>query len=180
LPTLKTFVIFIKEENKMANTLVSIMMGSDSDLDKMKKAAKVFEEFEVGFEIQILSAHRAPKEMIAYVEEAEKRGIKIFIAGAGLAAHLPGMVAACTTLPVIGVPISAGSLDGLDALLSIVQMPKGVPVATVGLDNATNAALTSLRILGTADETIAAKLKDYKAKQTETVLAKNKAFQERN
>ena len=127
--------------------LVGIIMGSDSDLPTMKEAAAVLEEFGVPYEVRVTSAHRTPRTMAAYASSAQRRGIRVIIAGAGGAAHLPGMAASYTSLPVIGVPIRTASLDGLDALLSIAQMPKGVPVACVGIDNGANAAHLALRIL---------------------------------
>ncbi len=128
--------------------IVSIIMGSESDKEVMKKASETLNELNIPYEMEIVSAHRTPKKMVRFAEEAEQRGIKVIIAGAGGAAHLPGMVASLTNLPVIGVPIKVGHLGGLDALLSIVQMPRGVPVATVSIDNSTNAALLAARILG--------------------------------
>lgn len=132
----------------MDKPLVGIIMGSDSDLPKMQKAADMLKEFEVPYEITVVSAHRTPDRMMEYGKSAEERGLKVIIAGAGGAAHLPGMTASITPLPVIGVPIlSSNSIDGIDSLLSIMQMPGGVPVATVGVDNAKNAALLAIRIL---------------------------------
>lgn len=133
---------------KKDKTLVGIIMGSDSDLPVMQEAAKVLEEFDVNYEITIVSAHRTPDRMFEYAKTAKSRGIEVIIAGAGGAAHLPGMVAAITPLPVIGVPVKTSSLNGLDSLLSIVQMPGGVPVATVAINNAKNAGLLALQILG--------------------------------
>ncbi len=141
--------------------LVSIIMGSTSDLKVMEKAALFFEEMEIPFEMNALSAHRTPEAVETFARDAEARGLKVIIAGAGMAAHLPGVIAATTALPVIGVPISA-TLDGMDALLAIVQMPPGIPVATVGIDNALNAAILSAQILATEDATIRQKLKNYK------------------
>ncbi|OAQ21034.1 phosphoribosylamine--glycine ligase [Thermosulfurimonas dismutans] len=142
--------------------LVGILVGSKSDLPAVEKAQKVLEEFGVPYEVEVASAHRSPEKVRRYAETAEERGLKIIIAGAGLAAHLPGVVAAHTTLPVIGVPVAAGPLNGMDALLSIVQMPKGVPVATVGIGNMENAALLAVTILSLSDEKLRAKLKDYR------------------
>jgi len=142
--------------------LVGILVGSKSDLPVVEKARKVLEEFGVPYEVEVASAHRTPEKVRRYVETAETRGLRVLIAGAGLAAHLPGVVAAHTTLPVIGVPIAAGPLNGMDALLSIVQMPKGVPVATVGIGNMENAALLAIAILSLSDEDLRAKLKDYR------------------
>lgn len=140
---------------------VAIIMGSISDYETMKNAEKVLKEFEIDYEIDVVSAHRTPDKMYEFAKGARKRGIKVIIAGAGGAAHLPGMVASLTTLPVIGVPIQS-KLQGFDSLLSIVQMPKGIPVATVAVGGAENAALLALRILSTNDENIAKKLYEYK------------------
>lgn len=153
--------------------LVGIVMGSDSDITIMQKAAEVLKDFSVGYEMRILSAHRVPNKLKEFISESEKKGIKVFIAGAGLAAHLPGVVAAYTTLPVIGVPLKSGALNGFDSLLSIVQMPPGVPVATVAIDGSKNAALLALQILATKEELIADKLKDYKKEMESTVLQKD-------
>jgi len=143
---------------------ISIIMGSQSDLEIIKEAINLLKEFKVGFEIKVLSAHRTPKELAGYVESAPKRGIKVFIAAAGGAAALAGVVAAHTTLPVIGIPIETKSLKGLDSLLSTVQMPGGVPVAcmAIGKQGAKNAALFALEILGITDKKISAKLLKYK------------------
>lgn len=138
----------------MAQPLVGIVMGSDSDLATMRPAADALEEFGMGCEVRVVSAHRTPREMIEYASTAESRGLRVLIAGAGGAAHLPGMLAACTPLPVIGVPVPLKSLDGLDSLLSIVQMPSGVPVATVAIGAGRNAGLLAARILGTGDEAV--------------------------
>ncbi|MCX7913618.1 MAG: 5-(carboxyamino)imidazole ribonucleotide mutase [Thermodesulfovibrionales bacterium] len=145
-------------------------MGSDSDLAIMKKAAKILKDFEIPYEISIKSAHRTPDEMFRYAEEAEKRGLEVLIAGAGGAAHLPGMTASKTALPVIGVPIPLTHLGGVDSLLSIVQMPRGVPVATVAIGNAENAALLAARILGIKYPDIKEKVKNYTNKMKEKVL----------
>lgn len=142
--------------------MIAIIMGSDSDLPVMSKAAKILDKFQVDYEITIVSAHRTPDRMYQFATEAERNGIKVIIAGAGGAAHLPGMVASLTYLPVIGVPIKTSSLNGLDSLLSIVQMPAGIPVATVAINNAENAALLALSILSISDKDIAQKLKKYK------------------
>jgi 5-(carboxyamino)imidazole ribonucleotide mutase len=130
---------------------VGIVMGSDSDLETMRAAAEALEEFGVGHEIRVVSAHRTPRDMIDYGTRAHERGLRVIIAGAGGAAHLPGMLAAATPLPVIGVPVPLAHLDGMDSLLSIVQMPAGVPVATVGVGNARNAGLLAMRILAAGD-----------------------------
>ncbi len=143
------------------NALVSIIMGSTSDLPVMEKAAKFLDEMEVPFEMNALSAHRTPDEVETFAKNAEGRGVKVIIAGAGMAAALPGVIAASTSLPVIGVPIK-GMLDGLDAMLSIIQMPPGIPVATVGVNGAQNAAILAAQIIALSDEQLANKLKDYK------------------
>jgi phosphoribosylaminoimidazole carboxylase PurE protein len=135
--------------------LVGIVMGSESDLPVMEKAAAVLGELGVAHEVRVVSAHRTPVDMIAYGQQAAGRGIGVIVAGAGGAAHLPGMLAAVTTLPVIGVPVRSSALSGLDSLLSIVQMPRGVPVATVAIDNATNAGLLAAQILALADPALA-------------------------
>ena len=142
--------------------LVSIIMGSTSDLPVMEKACKLLDELQVPFEVNALSAHRTPEAVEHFARTAQQRGLKVIIAGAGMAAALPGVIAASTTLPVIGVPIK-GMLDGMDALLSIVQMPPGIPVATVGVNGAQNAAILAVEMLALADEAIAARLYDYKA-----------------
>ncbi len=151
---------------------VSIIMGSTSDLPIMEKAAKTLDEMGVYFEMNALSAHRTPMEVEQFAREAEKRGIRVIIAGAGMAAALPGVIAANTTLPVIGVPIK-GMLDGLDALLSIVQMPPGIPVATVGVNGAQNAALLAIQILSSSDEVLAMRLKTYKEGLKEKIVKAN-------
>jgi 5-(carboxyamino)imidazole ribonucleotide mutase len=133
-----------------AKPVVGIIMGSDSDLPTMKEAAAVLDEFGVPYEVRVTSAHRTPRAMAAYASSARRRGLRVIIAGAGGAAHLPGMTAAYTSLPVIGVPIRTASLDGLDSLLSIAQMPAGIPVATVAIGNARNAGLLAVRILATS------------------------------
>lgn len=152
---------------------VSLIMGSDSDLPIMKEASKTLSDFGIEHETQIVSAHRTPEMMQEFALKAQGRGIKVIIAGAGGAAHLPGMVAALTTLPVIGVPVSLKNLDGLDSLLSIAQMPKGVPVATVAIDNAVNAAILAVRILATSDQALTQKLVDFREKQKEKVQKAN-------
>ncbi|MDK2869042.1 MAG: 5-(carboxyamino)imidazole ribonucleotide mutase [Pyrococcus sp.] len=157
---------------------VGIIMGSDSDLPVMKEAAKVLEEFGVDYEITIVSAHRTPERMYEYAKTARERGIEVIIAGAGGAAHLPGMTASITTLPVIGVPVKSKALNGLDSLLSIVQMPAGVPVATVAINNAKNAALLALRILSIKYPEIAEKLERYKEEMRKTVEEKAKKLEE--
>ena len=158
--------------------MIGIIMGSDSDLPVMSKAADILDKFEVPYEITIVSAHRTPDRMYQYAKTAEERGIKVIIAGAGGAAHLPGMVASLTHLPVIGVPVKTSSLNGLDSLLSIVQMPAGIPVATVAINNAENAALLALSILSTFDKNIADKLKQYKEDLNNKVEEKAKKLEE--
>lgn len=152
---------------------VAILMGSDSDLNTMSDCFKVLKDFGVSYEVRILSAHRCPEETAEFAKGAKDNGFKVIIAGAGGAAHLPGVLAALSTLPVIGVPISSGLEGGLDALLSIVQMPKGIPVATVGVDNSRNAGLLALRILATSDEELALKYKAYVEKMRAEVLEKD-------
>lgn len=152
--------------------LISIIMGSDSDYKIMKEAEKALKHFSVSFETKVVSAHRTPREMVQFAESAAHRGVKVIIAGAGGAAHLPGMVASITELPVIGVPISRGVLKGQDAFLSIAQMPQGVPVATVAIDNAWNAGLLAVQILATEDVRLRKKLKKYKNTLRKKVLKK--------
>ena len=158
--------------------MIGIIMGSDSDLPVMSKAAAILDKFEVPYEITIVSAHRTPDRMYQYAKTAEERGIEVIIAGAGGAAHLPGMVASLTHLPVIGVPVKTSSLNGLDSLLSIVQMPAGIPVATVAINNAENAALLALSILSTFDKSIADKLKQYKEELKNKIEEKAKKLEE--
>ena len=157
----------------MSNISVLILMGSDSDAPTMQSAVDALREFQIPCEMTVASAHRSPERVIRLVSEAPGRGVKVFIVGAGAAAHLAGVVAAHTTLPVIGVPIDSSALKGLDALLSTVQMPPGVPVATVsiGKAGATNAAVLTAQILGVADAAIAVRLRDYKEKLAEKVEA---------
>lgn len=147
--------------------LVAILMGSSSDRDVMKGAEATLAEFGVPYETKVLSAHRRPQALVAYLKEAEGRGAAAFICGAGMAAHLPGVVAAHTPKPVIGVPIESGGLGGLDSLLAIVQMPGGVPVATVAVDGAQNAALLAVQILATADGELAERFAEFKRRQAE-------------
>jgi 5-(carboxyamino)imidazole ribonucleotide mutase len=154
--------------------LVGIIMGSDSDMPVMMQAAEILDEFNVPYEIKITSAHRTPDLMSTYSKNAFKRGIKVIIAGAGGSAHLPGMCAAYSPVPVIGVPIETKALRGLDSLLSIVQMPYGVPVATVAINNSRNAALLALKILGTSDKRILDKIIKFKNKIKKESLDKNK------
>jgi 5-(carboxyamino)imidazole ribonucleotide mutase len=155
----------------MSRPLVAIAMGSESDLETMKPAAEALAELRVAAEMRILSAHRTPDEMLAFGREAANNGFQVIIAGAGGAAHLPGMLAAVTTLPVIGVPRSLNNLDGLDSLLSIVQMPKGVPVATVAIDGARNAGLLAARILATSDPEIRSRIETMQQEMSAAVRA---------
>ena len=153
--------------------IVSIIMGSTSDLPILEKAAKVFDEFEIPFEMHALSAHRTPKEVEDFAKNTGNRGIHVIIAAAGMAAHLPGVIASMTTLPVIGLPISA-SLDGMDALLSIVQMPPGIPVATVGINASMNAAILAIQILALKDDNIRERLANYKEAMKEKIVQANR------
>ena len=156
----------------MSQPVVSIIMGSKSDLRIMEEAANVLKELEVEYEISIVSAHRTPHRMVEFAEKARDRGIKVIIAGAGGAAHLPGMVASLTTLPVIGVPVkSSNSIDGWDSILSILQMPGGIPVATVALDGAKNAGILAAEVIGAFDAPVADRLVNYKEKLKEKVEA---------
>ena len=152
---------------------VGIIMGSDSDLPIMEDAVKVLKEFGIGYEVKVLSAHRTPNQHAEYSRTANDRGLKVIIAAAGGAAHLPGVTAAQTTLPVIGVPIKGKSLEGMDALLSIVQMPPGIPVATVAINGAKNAAILAASIIALVNPDIQAKLVEYKKKMEKDSLAKN-------
>lgn len=160
----------------MANTVVSIVMGSDSDMETMKGAADLLKEFGVPHEVSIISAHRTPDAAQRFARDARGRGIKVIIAGAGYAAHLAGAIAANTTLPVIGVPLDASSLSGLDSLLSTVQMPSGIPVATVtiGKAGAKNAAMLAVEILALSDDSLAKKLEDYRVEMTKKIEEKNR------
>ncbi len=157
-------------ENK--KPLVGIIMGSDSDLPVMQEAAKILDEFGVAHEITIVSAHRTPDRLVDYAKDAIQKELKVIIAGAGGSAHLPGMAASFTSLPVIGVPIKTNSMDGLDSLLSIVQMPPGIPVASVAVNGAKNAALLAIEILGTYDKNLQEKIMAYKRNLNDTVLEK--------
>lgn len=151
--------------------MVGIIMGSQSDLAVMQQASEILKQFGIPYELTVVSAHRTPERMFDYAKTAENRGLKVIIAGAGGAAHLPGMVASCTTLPVIGVPIlSSNSIDGWDSVLSILQMPSGIPVATVALNGAANAGILAAKIIGTLDETVAQKLRNYQESLKEKVL----------
>ena len=158
----------------MSDSKVGIIMGSKSDLNILSEAAEILEILGVSAEVSIVSAHRTPKRMVEYAQNARERGLKVIIAGAGGAAHLPGMVASLTNLPVIGVPVkSRNSIDGWDSVLSILQMPGGIPVATVALDGAKNAGILAAEIIGAFDEEVAVRLDDYKKSLEETVLQHN-------
>jgi 5-(carboxyamino)imidazole ribonucleotide mutase len=163
----------------MAGARVALLMGSDSDLPTVREAADVLSDFGVPFDIRVLSAHRCPEQLIAYVKQAEGAGVLVFVAAAGGAAHLGGVVAAHTTRPVIGIPIQSSALNGLDSLLSIVQMPGGVPVATmaIGSAGAKNAGLFAVQILALADPSLAEKLIEQRREQTEKVLQKDQRVQ---
>ncbi len=161
----------------MKEAIVSIVMGSDSDLPVMKKAAEMLDELGIGYEMRIISAHREPELFFDYAKSAEERGIKVIIAGAGMAAHLPGMCAALFPLPVIGVPMHTTSLGGRDSLYSIVQMPSGIPVATVAIGGAKNAAILAAKILAVSDAELLAKLKAFSRKMAEEVVGKDEKLQ---
>ncbi|PZQ89676.1 MAG: 5-(carboxyamino)imidazole ribonucleotide mutase [Leifsonia xyli] len=154
-------------------------MGSDSDWSVMQHAASALAEFDIPHEVEVVSAHRTPRRMVAYGEEAAGRGLRVIIAGAGGAAHLPGMLASVTTLPVIGVPVPLATLDGLDSLLSIVQMPAGIPVATVSIGGARNAGLLAARILASGDPALTARLADYAGSLEALVAEKNTALKQK-
>ena len=157
---------------------VSIIMGSTSDMPVMEKAAKLLDEFEIPFELLALSAHRTPAEVEEFAKTAKQRGVKVIIAGAGMAAALPGVIAANTTVPVIGVPIKGSVLDGVDALYSILQMPPGIPVATVAINGAMNAAILAVQMMATGDEALAEKLATYKEQLKEKIKKANADLKE--
>ncbi|CAL8971216.1 N5-carboxyaminoimidazole ribonucleotide mutase [Tessaracoccus sp. O5.2] len=159
----------------MPEPLVSIVMGSDSDWPTMSAAADALREFDVPFEADVVSAHRMPEDMVRFGREAHERGVRVIIAGAGGAAHLPGMLAALTPLPVIGVPVALKYLDGMDSLLSIVQMPAGVPVATVAIGNARNAGLLAVRILAAADDRLRGRMVEFQDSLRDAAHAKGAA-----
>jgi 5-(carboxyamino)imidazole ribonucleotide mutase len=163
----------------MTHPVVGVIMGSDSDWAVMSAAATVLAEFDVPHEARVVSAHRTPLRMSDYAQQAADRGLKVIIAGAGGAAHLPGMVASLTPLPVIGVPVPLRDLDGMDSLLSIVQMPAGVPVATVSIGGARNAGLLAVRILATADPTLTARVRAFQRALADSVAEKDAALQRR-
>ncbi len=162
-----------KNQKTKTNPLVGIIMGSDSDLNIMQAASDILKQFDIPHEVTVVSAHRTPLRMVEYAQKAKARGLKVIIAGAGGAAHLPGMVASITPLPVIGVPIkSSNSIDGWDSVLSILQMPNGVPVATVALNAAKNAGILAAEIIGTSDEAVSKKIVDYKNSLNTEVIEK--------
>ncbi|WP_174814674.1 5-(carboxyamino)imidazole ribonucleotide mutase [Mycolicibacterium agri] len=165
--------------NPRPNPRVGLIMGSDSDWPVMEAAAHALAEFDIPFEVGVVSAHRTPERMLSYARTAAARGIEVIIAGAGGAAHLPGMVASATPLPVIGVPVPLAKLDGLDSLLSIVQMPAGVPVATVSIGGARNAGLLAARILGASDAELRKRLEAFAERLAASVLEKDAALQDR-
>ncbi|MGY1841105.1 MULTISPECIES: 5-(carboxyamino)imidazole ribonucleotide mutase [unclassified Modestobacter] len=162
-----------------SDPIVGIVMGSDSDWPMMEPAAQALDEFEVPWEAHVVSAHRTPRRMLDYAESAAGRGLRVVVAGAGGAAHLPGMVAAATPLPVIGVPRPLDRLDGLDSLLSIVQMPAGVPVATVSIGGGRNAGLLAVRILAAGDDALRARVERFQADLAASVVARDDALQDR-
>ncbi len=157
----------------ITNPVVAVVMGSDSDWSVMSDAAQALKDFGIEYEVEVLSAHRTPERMIEWGKNASSRGVKVIIAGAGGAAHLPGMLASVTTLPVVGVPVPLGKLDGMDSLLSIVQMPAGIPVATVSIGGAKNAGILAARILSTSDQSLEKKLIDYGVSLSDLVAEKN-------
>ena len=161
----------------ISNPLVAVVMGSDSDWPVMSDAAQALKDFGIEYEVEVLSAHRTPERMIEWGKNAASRGIKVIIAGAGGAAHLPGMLASVTTLPVVGVPVPLGKLDGMDSLLSIVQMPAGIPVATVSIGGAKNAGILAVRILSTGNKQLEQKLVDYGVSLSDLVAEKNTQLQ---
>jgi 5-(carboxyamino)imidazole ribonucleotide mutase len=170
--------IIAKSSNFQIANMVGIIMGSISDLKTMQEAADVMKDFGIDYEIDIVSAHRTPEKMFDYAQTARQRGLKVIIAGAGGAAHLPGMVASLTSLPVIGVPVkSSNSIDGWDSVLSILQMPSGVPVATVALNGARNAGILAVQIIGSSDEAIAQKLDIYKQSLKQKVVEMSQEMQ---
>ena len=164
--------------NLQAPSLVAVVMGSDSDLPTMQPAVAMLEEFGLAVEVRVLSAHRTPLEMVSFAQQAASRGLKVIIAGAGGAAHLPGMVASLTHLPVIGVPVQSRALRGVDSLHSIVQMPAGIPVATVAIGNGANAGLLAAQILATSDPQLAERLVAYRARLHDQVAAKDARLQQ--
>jgi len=169
----------IESGKKQKPAQVAVVMGSDSDLPVVTAALEQLKEFGIGYEARVISAHRTPMKAESFARDAEGNGIRVIIAAAGKAAHLGGVIAAYTTLPVIGLPIKSSTLDGLDSLLSIVQMPPGIPVATVAIDGAQNAAILAAQILALSDPALAKKLKAHKTAMAEKVLAKDRALQDK-
>jgi 5-(carboxyamino)imidazole ribonucleotide mutase len=163
----------------MPDPIVAVIMGSDSDFDVMSAAVGALDQFEIAHEVRVVSAHRTPEGMVSYAKTAAGRGLKVIIAGAGGAAHLPGMVASLTPLPVIGVPVPLKYLDGMDSLLSIVQMPAGVPVATVGIGGARNAGLLAVRILAAHDDELRQRVEVFQAELAETAVSKDRTLGEK-
>ncbi|HEY6535156.1 MAG TPA: 5-(carboxyamino)imidazole ribonucleotide mutase [Candidatus Nitrosocosmicus sp.] len=177
-PTTSQHILNIEIKQILILSSVSIIMGSDSDLSIMKDAAEILTDFNIPFEIKIVSAHRTPEFMFDYAQKAEQRGIKVIIAGAGGSAHLPGMVASLTSLPVIGVPIkSRTSINGIDSLLSIVQMPPGIPVATMAINGSKNAAILASSILGIYSNEISSKVKEFKKQMQQKILEKDRKLE---
>jgi len=162
--------MILLSSDKSSNPLVAILMGSASDAETMEQAKQILKEFDIPCEVKVLSAHRTPEQTIEYAKAAKEKGIKVIIAGAGGAAHLAGIVAAVTTLPVIGIPIKSKTLNGIDSLLSMVQMPAGIPVATIAIDGGVNAGLLALEILALSNSELSAKLDAYRKKMQEKVL----------
>ena len=171
------FPVWIQKEAPYMSKMVAVIMGSDSDFPVVKGCVKTLKSFGVPFEVRVLSAHRTPEEAAEFSRTARGKGFGVIIAAAGKAAHLAGVLAAHTTLPVIGIPIKSSTLDGLDALLATVQMPKGIPVATVAIDGADNAAFLAIQMLALSDEALAEKLAEYKVKMTAEVMEKNEKLQ---
>lgn len=171
--------IFVRGDLCLSRPRVGIVLGSDSDYELMEEACTILREFGVPFEVVLASAHRTPEKAAAYAREAETQGIEVLIAGAGLAAHLPGFLAAHTSLPVIGVPLARGSLGGMDALLSIAQMPPGVPVAAVGVNGARNAALLAVEILALRDDVLKKRLKEFREELVREVAAREERLKAR-
>ena len=171
-------VVFLSEWRKLNMALVGIVMGSDSDMPVMAKAADILDKLGISYEMTIISAHREPDVFFEYAKTAEQKGFKVIIAGAGMAAALPGMCAALFSLPVIGVPLSGKKLDGMDAVFSIMQMPPGVPVATVAINGGANAGILAAKILATSDEQLLERLKNYTKELKESVQAKDARLQE--
>ncbi len=167
----------MKSLKSKSGNLVGIIMGSDSDLEVMSEAAKILEAFGINYEMSVVSAHRTPDKLFEYATKAEKNKIKVIIAGAGGSAHLPGMVASMTTLPIIGVPVKTKNMDGLDSLLSIAQMPPGVPVATVAINGAKNAGLLTVQILALSDISLLKRLREFKQKMNVEVKSKSKKLE---